>query len=236
MARIAILGLGYIGGSIGLGLMKAKLKNTEIIGFDDWRRARRDAEKRKVVDKSVNSVREAVDGAGLVIIATPPAAVEQMLEEMASHLGRGAAVTDVAAAKRVIHSAAADHLPSGVSFVGGHPMAGSAATFGIENADAELFQGTSLVCLHDSHRVRGIGAFGAWDDSRARRGAGVPQRGGARLHDGRGQPPAAGRLECALHDAARQRGLDGLRARGSGHVQDDDGVQLRRPQHRPPRP
>lgn len=147
MARIAILGLGYIGGSIGLGLKKARLKNTEIVGYDDWRRARRTADKEDVADKVVGSVREAVEGAGLVIVATPPAAVEEMFEEMAPHLGRGAAVTDVAASKRVIHAAAADHLPRGVSFIGGHPMAGSAATFGIENARADLFQGTRwFVC------------------------------------------------------------------------------------------
>lgn len=147
MARIAILGLGYIGGSIGLGLKKARLKNTEIVGYDDWRRARRTADKEDVADKVVGSVREAVEGAGLVIVATPPAAVEEMFEEMAPHLGRGAAVTDVAASKRVIHAAAADHLPRGVSFIGGHPMAGSAATFGIENAKADLFQGTRwFVC------------------------------------------------------------------------------------------
>lgn len=147
MARIAILGLGYIGGSIGLGLKQAKLKKTEIVGYDDWRRARKAAEKANAVDDAVGSVREAVEGAGLVIVATPPAAIEELFEQMAPHLGRGAAVTDVAASKRVIHAAAADHLPNGVSFVGGHPMAGNAATFGIEHAKADLFQGTRwFVC------------------------------------------------------------------------------------------
>lgn len=147
MARIAILGLGYIGGSIGLGLKKAKLRKTDIVGFDDWRRSRREAEKSGAVDSAFGSVSEAIEGAGLVIVATPPAAVEEMFGQMAPHLGRGAAVTDVAASKRVIHSAAADLLPNGVSFVGGHPMAGDAATFGIENASADLFQGARwFVC------------------------------------------------------------------------------------------
>ncbi len=151
VARIAILGLGYIGGSIGLGLKQAKLKNTEIIGYDDWRRARREAEKRDAVDSAVGSVRDAVDGAGLVVVATPPSAAEDMFEQMAPQLGRGAAVTDVSASKRVIHAAAAAHLPSGVSFVGGHPMAGDAATFGIENAKADLFQSARwFVCTTPS--------------------------------------------------------------------------------------
>ena len=166
-----------------------------------------------------------------MIIATPPAAVEEMLEEMAPHLGRGAAVTDVAAAKCVIHSAAADHLRSGVSFVGGHPMAGSAATFGIENADAELFQGTRwFVCTTPSASEASVrSVLGMIRELGAE-----PSFLNEEEHDY--MMAAVSHLplvvsDCALHDAARQRGLDGLRAGGRGHVQDDDVIQLRRPQH-----
>lgn len=141
MARIAIIGLGYIGGSIGLGLREAKLRNTEIVGYDDWRAARSAANKRNVVDKLVNSPRDAVDGAGLIILATPPAATAELLETVAPGLGRGAVVTDTAASKVQVGEWARQHLPSGVTFVGGHPMAGDAAAFGIDNARADLFQG-----------------------------------------------------------------------------------------------
>ena len=141
MARIAIIGLGYIGGSIGMGLRAAKLRKTEIVGFDDWRAARRAAGKQDVVDHVAGSPREAVDGAGLVILATPPAATSELLAEIAPHLGRGAVVTDTAASKTQIGTWANQHLPKGVSFVGGHPMAGDASAYGIENASAELFRG-----------------------------------------------------------------------------------------------
>ncbi len=141
MARIAIIGLGYIGGSIGLGLRAAKLRNTEIVGFDDWRAARRAADKEDVVDQVVGNPREAVDGAGLVILATPPAATSELLEEIAPALGRGAAVTDTAASKVKIEDWAGKRLPNGVSFIGGHPMAGDASAFGIDNASADLFRG-----------------------------------------------------------------------------------------------
>lgn len=141
MARIAIIGLGYIGGSIGMGLRAAKLRDTEIVGFDDWRAARSAANKQDAVDEIVGSPREAVDGAGLVILATPPAATSELLEEIAPSLGRGAAVTDTAASKVKVGDWADQHLPRGVSFIGGHPMAGDASAFGIENASADLFQG-----------------------------------------------------------------------------------------------
>ena len=141
VARIAIIGLGYIGGSIGHGLRAAKLKDTEIVGYDDWRAARRAAGKSDAVDDVASSPRAAVDGAGLVILATPPAATSELLEEIAPALGRGAAVTDTAASKVKIEEWASQHLPNGVSFVGGHPMAGDAAAFGIDSADPELFRG-----------------------------------------------------------------------------------------------
>ena len=143
MARIAIIGLGYIGGSIGMGLRAAKLRDTEIVGFDDWRAARRAADKQNAVDHVAGSPREAVDGAGLVILATPPTATSELLAEIAPYLGRGAAVTDTAASKTQIGTWAKQHLPNGVSFVGGHPMAGDASAFGIENASADLFRGKS---------------------------------------------------------------------------------------------
>ncbi|MDE2891947.1 MAG: prephenate dehydrogenase [Chloroflexota bacterium] len=141
MARIAIIGLGYIGGSIGMGLRAARLRDTEIVGFDDWRAARNAANKQDAVDQIVGSPREAVDGAGLVILATPPAATSELLQEIAPGLGRGAAVTDTAASKVKVGDWADQHLPRGVSFIGGHPMAGDASAFGVENASADLFQG-----------------------------------------------------------------------------------------------
>ena len=141
MARIAIIGLGYIGGSIGMGLRAAGLRDTEIVGFDDWRAARNAANKQDAVDQIVGSPREAVEGAGLVILATPPAATSELLQEIAPGLGRGAAVTDTAASKVKVGDWADQHLPRGVSFIGGHPMAGDASAFGVENASADLFQG-----------------------------------------------------------------------------------------------
>ena len=141
MARIAIVGLGYVGGSIGLGLRAAKLRDTEIVGYDDWRAARSAANKHDAVDQVVYTPQQAVDGAGLIILATPPRATEELLEEIAPQLGRGAVVTDTAASKVQVESWARQHLPNGVSFIGGHPMAGDASAFGIEQAQADLFQG-----------------------------------------------------------------------------------------------
>ncbi len=159
MARIAILGLGYIGCSIGLGLRAAKLKNTEIVGFDDWRRARTTAEKSGAVEKAHGSLRDAVGGAGLVVLATPPAAMEELLPAVAEHLGRGAVVTDVASSKATITEWARRFLPREATFVGGHPMAGEAGVTGAEAASAELFQGANwFLCPEGSVNSNAVGS------------------------------------------------------------------------------
>lgn len=159
MARVAIVGLGYIGSSIGLGLQRARLKNTEIVGCDDWRRARSEAEKAGAVDKAHGGIRDAVRGAGLVVLATPPSAMEQVLREMAPHLGRGAVVTDTAASKSAVGGWARQYLPRETSFVGGHPMAGEATSAGAGSASATLFEGaTWFLCPSGSAQGNAVGS------------------------------------------------------------------------------
>jgi prephenate dehydrogenase len=80
-----------------------------------------------------------VEGAGMVIIATPVLAVRETLELIAPDLGEGAVVTDTASTKTHVMRWAAELLPPDVHFVGGHPMAGK-ENQGIENAEPGLFR------------------------------------------------------------------------------------------------
>ena len=139
MARIAIIGLGLIGGSLGLGIKAAGHKDVQLVGYDSSGRTRREAKKRGAVDEVESSLTAAVTGSGLVIVAVPPVQIMDVFEAMAPHLSEGAAVTDVASTKQLVMQWAAHYLPSYVSFVGGHPMAGKTDQ-GIENAEAGLFQ------------------------------------------------------------------------------------------------
>lgn len=74
----------------------------------------------------------------MVIIATPVLAVREVMQEIGGELGAGAVVTDTASTKAQVLRWAEELLPAGVSFVGGHPMAGKETT-GIEHAEATLF-------------------------------------------------------------------------------------------------
>jgi prephenate dehydrogenase len=139
MPRLAIIGLGLIGGSLGLALKRAQLENLEVVGCDtEWGVAAR-ARKLGAIDREARSAAEAAEGAAVVVVATPILQIRKVLEEIAPALGEGAVVTDTASTKREVLRWAEELLPPEVSFVGGHPIAGK-ETPGLDAADASLFQ------------------------------------------------------------------------------------------------
>ncbi len=137
--RITIIGTGLIGTSIGLGLMSRPSRNYEIVGADRDRTHARTAKKMGGIDREVSSLEEALEGAGLVILAVPTLAAKQILQESSKYLQPDAIVTDTCSTKSDIMRWAEEFLPAGVHFVGGHPMAGR-ETSGPGAATADLFK------------------------------------------------------------------------------------------------
>src|SRR5947209_15070230 len=142
-SRVAILGTGLIGSSIGLAL-KAARPQTQVIGYDASGDNLRRAQSVKAIDRR-GSLRDALADADLVIISTPVGAMKALFEEIAPILPTQALVMDTGSTKSAVLDWAATLLPSGVRFVGGHPMAGKTET-GPDAADAKLFQG-AVWCL-----------------------------------------------------------------------------------------
>src|SRR5437588_6334946 len=136
--RVAIIGLGLIGGSIGLALHKAKAAQ-KVTGYDLAKGIKDQARRIGAIDQPYNALDDAVRGAELVILATPVGAMRSLLQEVASSVTPGAVVTDVASTKSQVISWAEEYLPSSVAFVGGHPMTGKEVS-GVQAADASLFQ------------------------------------------------------------------------------------------------
>jgi prephenate dehydrogenase len=146
-SRVTIVGLGCIGGSIGLGLKKAKL-DLEIVGHDKDAGAASRALKRGAVDKTDWNLIGACDGAGLIVLALPLEGIQGTLAALKPHLEPGVIVTDTATTKLPVLEWAKD-LPRNVHFVGGHPVLKPERTLtgrGIDAADAALFQGATY-CL-----------------------------------------------------------------------------------------
>lgn len=146
MDRIVIIGMGLIGGSLGLALKRAKIKDVEIIGVDEERDAVVQAQRRKAIDRWERPAARAVETADLVIVATPILAMKEVFQEIGPALRPGTVVTDVASTKTEVLRWAAEFLPDHAHFVGGHPMAGKEVS-GIRHAEATLFEGTTYCIL-----------------------------------------------------------------------------------------
>ena len=129
-----------IGGSIGLALKRAGSDGVELVGYARRPETADRALQLGAIDRVEGSLASTVDKAALVILAIPTMSVKEILSQIGSHLPAGSVVTDVASTKVQVMKWAEESLPPGVSFVGGHPMAGKELS-GIEVADADLFRG-----------------------------------------------------------------------------------------------
>lgn len=138
-SRIAIIGTGLIGTSIGLNLCGRKERAYEVVGADRDRANAKTAKKLGALDREVGSLEEAVEGAGLVILAVPVMAAKPLLQELGKVLEPGTVVTDVCSTKADILHWAGEFLPETSHFIGGHPMAGREKS-GPEAASADLFK------------------------------------------------------------------------------------------------
>jgi len=137
--KIAIIGLGLIGGSIGLALKQAGLKDVRIAGAARTRDTLQKAKRLGAIDDDAPTPADAARDARIVIVATPILAIRSIFEEIAPVLHEGAIVTDAGSTKANVIRWAKELLPPHAWFVGGHPMAGKESS-GIDAADAALFR------------------------------------------------------------------------------------------------
>lgn len=147
--RVAIIGLGLIGGSLGLAL---KAAGAEVSGYARRSETVSAALARGVADRCGSDMPSAIKGADIIVIATPVLTVKDIFIEIAAHLPKSAIVTDVASTKAEVMKWAGEYLPARACFIGGHPMAGKEAS-GIAAADAGLFRG-STYCLFPRGNVK----------------------------------------------------------------------------------
>ena len=122
--RVALIGLGLIASSMAHA-MRAQGLAGSIVGHARSAETRAAAMKIGFVDEVFATAAEAVAGADLVVLAVPVGAMEAVAAEIGPHLKPGATVTDVGSVKQAVIAAVAPHLPEGVHFVPGHPIAGT---------------------------------------------------------------------------------------------------------------
>ncbi len=140
--RIAIVGLGLIGGSWGLAL-KQRGVAARRVGCDKPEVLDR-ALAAGAVDEGFPDLGAAVRDSDLVILATPVGVILDLLGQLKHAVPSVALVTDVGSTKRLICQRAREILDDKPLFLGGHPLAGKERS-GLENATAALFEGARYV-------------------------------------------------------------------------------------------
>jgi prephenate dehydrogenase len=133
--RIAVIGVGLIGGSIGLAA-RERIGAT-VAGFDESERALSIAIERGAVDRASPNLEGAVADADVAFVAVPVGALPEAVGAVLAVAPEDCVVTDVGSTKRAVVASHQDRR-----FVGGHPLAG-AETSGVEQARSDLFSGAT---------------------------------------------------------------------------------------------
>lgn len=147
--RLAVVGVGLLGGSVALGT-RARGLAAEIVGVGRDRGRLDGAARAGVIDRAALDVATGVHDADLIVLAAPVPTIERLLPEVWAGARPGAVITDVGSTKATIVRAAG-RLPGagGPCFVGSHPMAGSERS-GWEAARADLFHGATVIVTPDA--------------------------------------------------------------------------------------
>jgi prephenate dehydrogenase len=133
--RVAVLGVGLIGGSIGLAARACV--GAHVCGYDPDPAALAAAHRVGAIDEHAPDIQTAVAGAEVVFAAAPVGALAHTVAQALAHCGADCVVSDVGSTKLALDQARLDPR-----FIGGHPLAG-AETAGVANARADLFVGAT---------------------------------------------------------------------------------------------
>ena len=150
--RVALIGIGLIGSSISHAARRAGIAK-DFTGSSATPATRAKAEELGLVRKAFDNAADAVEGADLVILCTPVGVLGKIAAEIAPRLKPGAILTDVGSVKAAVVRDIAPHVPDGVHFIPGHPIAGTEQS-GPEAGFAELFDGRWCILTPDADADR----------------------------------------------------------------------------------
>lgn len=149
--KVSIIGVGLIGGSFGLALRKKRLAR-QVIGIGRHIHKLKEAKRLGAIDSYTTDFATGVKDSDIVMVATPVGKISLIVKRILPHLKDGCVVTDVGSTKENVVKEVEEILAKSsgkgkrpkVSFIGGHPMAGSEKQ-GVRNARADIFSGT--ICI-----------------------------------------------------------------------------------------
>lgn len=141
--KVAIVGLGLIGGSLA-GALKRSGRVSDVTGIDVDRGSIDYALRKKIIDHGYTSIGEGVSGAEVIVIATNVGDIVKTAETIIPFARKGAVITDVGSVKGKIVSKLDKLTPTHLRFVGGHPIAGTENS-GVKASQPGLFEGKRLI-------------------------------------------------------------------------------------------
>ncbi len=161
ITQLAVVGVGLLGGSIALAARRCGVAE-RIVGVDRTEETLLRAVAEGILDAAQTDLRAAASMADLLVFCTPVDCIAEQVVEAAAHCRPGTLLTDVGSTKAAIVREVRGRLPSGVTFVGSHPLAGS-EKHGPEHASAQLFEGRLVLLTPDADAphdaLSAIGAF-----------------------------------------------------------------------------
>ncbi len=140
--KVGLAGIGLIGGSVGLAIKKFK-PEVEVIGYDLNPEVTATAEKIGAIDRGIKDFSD-FSQADLVFVSTPISSIAKVVCQIAPHLKKGAIITDTGSVKTPIVKAIEEKISSGVTFIGGHPLAGSDRE-GVDFASSSIIENSYYV-------------------------------------------------------------------------------------------
>jgi len=149
--KVSIIGVGLIGGSFGLALKKKRLVG-QVIGIGRHIHKLKEAKRLGAIDSYTTDFARGVKDSDIVMVAAPVGKIPLIVKRILPHLKEGCIITDVGSTKEkvvkkvheiLLKSSGKGRRPK-VSFIGGHPMAGSEKQ-SVRNARADIFSGTTCV-------------------------------------------------------------------------------------------
>lgn len=147
--QLTVVGVGLIGGSFACALREAGAVGT-IVGVDSDQENLNKALELGIIDKIALSAAEGVTGADVVFVSVPVCSIPALVCEIVPFLKPGCIVTDGGSVKAAIVSACENNMPSGIFFVGGHPIAGTEHS-GAASAFPSLYRGKRCILTPSAH-------------------------------------------------------------------------------------
>ena len=141
--RVAIVGVGFMGASLGLAIKKKGLAR-EVVGIGRQEASLKVAKDMGAIDEGTIDFNKGITGADLIVLATPVNTVLDIIEILGKEHRRGCIITDLGSTKTLIVERAEKVLHHSLLFVGSHPLVGSEKK-GAVNANALLYEGGSCV-------------------------------------------------------------------------------------------